>query len=240
MARELSVEALGPESSERNVALSNAVGWPDTVPEWRVIHEAALVLGVKSELELVAQGALGLFEDAASIAKMVVAPNAQRQGLGAKVLDALLLEGERRSLSRVGLVATPAGRRLYERRGFTPVGDVAILLGTPTLSIESSGSASVASVEQLIALERRFTGAARTNVLRGRLADSCASAIDEHGFALATLQPNGARIGPIFADSEASARRLTQDLLLRLHGPVRFDVPGARRAFREWLQSLGL
>src|SRR4051812_9403234 len=139
MLVESAVRVLGREDLPRNVALSNSVGWLDTPSEWSVIHRAALVLGVEREGTLLAQGALGSFEGAGSIAKMVVAASAQKQGLGGKLLDTLLLEAEQRSLRRLGLVATPAGRRLYESRGFTPVGDVAILMGTPALSDERSG-----------------------------------------------------------------------------------------------------
>lgn len=240
MSLQSAVRALSREDLPRNVALSNSVGWPDTPSEWGVLHQAALVLGIEREGALIAQGALGLFEGAGSIAKMVVAPSAQKQGLGGNLLDALLLEAEQRSLGRLGLVATPAGRRLYESRGFTPGGEVAILVGTPALTGQSSGFPSAEGVEQLLSIERRFTGGARTNVLRGRLADSCASTICDAGFALATPSPNGARVGPIFADSEETARKLTQDLLLRVPGPVRFDVPGAQLSFRAWLQGLGL
>jgi GNAT superfamily N-acetyltransferase len=240
MPSELVIEALAPADLARNVALSNSVGWPDTESEWRVIYQAALVLGVKREGELVGQGALGLFQASASIAKMVVAPSAQRQGIGGQILDALLAEAERRSLTSVGLVATPLGRPLYESRGFTPLAEVAIVVGTPSLTGSPSGCASVEDAEQLLALERRFTGSARTAVLRGRWQEACASAICADGFALATRQPMGSRVGPIFADSEETARELTRDLFLRLTGPVRLDVPGEQLAFRAWLQGLGL
>ena len=240
MPCELVVQALSFADVKRNVALSNSVGWPDAEAEWRVIHQAALVLGVQRDGELLGQGALGLFEGSASIAKMVVAPSAQRQGIGAKILDALLAEAARRSLLQVGLVATPLGRPLYESRGFEPVAEVAILVGTPSLSGDSSGSASVEDAEQLLAIERRFTGSARSAVLRGRLLEASASAICEDGFALATTQSMGSRVGPIFADCEQTARALTRDLFLRLSGPVRLDVPGEQRAFRAWLSELGL
>jgi len=240
MPLEFAVEALSVQDLPQNVALSKSVGWPDTEAEWAVIYQAALVLGIRREGALIAQGALGLFESAGSIAKMVVAPSAQKQGLGARVLDELLAEVERRSLRRVGLVATPAGRRLYESRGFTPVGDVAILMGTPSGDGESSDSASIADVEQACAIERRFTGSARSAMLSGRLRDASASAICDGGFALATSQPNGSRVGPIFAESQEMARNLTRRLLPRLPCPVRFDVPGEQRAFRDWLQGLGL
>jgi len=240
MPCELVVQALTLADIARNVALSRSVGWPDTESEWAVIHQAARVLGVEREGELIGQGALGLFEGCASIAKMVVAPGAQRRGIGAKILDALLADAKRRSLLRVGLVATPLGRPLYESRGFEPVAEVVIFAGTPLLNGEPSGSASVADAEPLLALERRFTGSARTVVLRGRLQAASASAICANGFALATPQPMGSRVGPIFADCEETARLLSKDLFLRLGGPVRLDVPGEQRAFRAWLSELGL
>jgi len=240
MAFDSAVEVLTARDIPHNLALSNSVGWPDTDSEWRVIAEAALVLGVKREGQLIGQGALGLFEDAASIAKMVVAPSAQRNGVGAQILDALLAEAERRSLRRVGLVATPAGRPLYESRGFTPVGEVAILVGTPTFRGEPPSSEAIAALEPVLALERRFTGSARTAMLRGRLQRANASAIGAAGFALASGQPSGSRVGPIFADDEETARALLRDLCLRAPGPVRLDVPGEQVAFRAWLRELGL
>lgn len=240
MPPEPTVEALSAADLQQNLALSSSVGWPDTESEWLVIYEAALVFGVKRDGQLIAQGALGVFEGAASIAKMVVAPSAQKQGLGGRVLDALLSEAERRSLHRIGLVATQAGRRLYESRGFTPEGDVAIMVGSPKLVGERSASAPVAAVAQLLELERHFTGNSRAAVLAGRWRGASASAICAAGFALATAQSNGHRVGPIFAADQETARALTTDLLLGLAGPVRFDVPGAQGSYRAWLAGLGV
>jgi len=240
MTSEVVVELLSPECLPQNVELSHSIGWPDTASEWRVIYDAGLVLGVKRQGQLVGQGALGLFGDSGSIAKMVVATSAQRQGLGGKMLDALLAEAERYSVTRVGLVATPNGRPLYESRGFIPVADVAILVGTPALAEDPSSSLPVEDAEQLLEIEGRFTGSARAAVLRGRLREASASVVCAGGFALATPAPMGSRVGPIFADSEPTARALCGELFRRLPGPVRLDVPGEQRSFRRWLVELGL
>src|SRR5688500_17635957 len=112
------IERLGAPDIPRNVALSRSVGWPDVEGDWRVLHEAALVLGIRAESGLLARGALGDYGAAASIAKMEVAPQAQRRGIGARLLDALLTEAERRSIGVVGLVATPFGEPLYGSREF--------------------------------------------------------------------------------------------------------------------------
>ena len=114
------VERLTAGHVPENVALARAVGWPDSASDWRILHEAAVVLGVRREGRLIGQGALGLYGAAGVIAKMIVAPDVQRQGVGLRLLDALLREAEDRAVGVVGLVATAAGRPLYERRGFVP------------------------------------------------------------------------------------------------------------------------
>jgi GNAT superfamily N-acetyltransferase len=54
----------------------------------------------------------------ASVWDMLVAPEMQRQGIGEGILTRLLAHAESRSLTV--LVATAAGRPLYERHGFVP------------------------------------------------------------------------------------------------------------------------
>lgn len=111
MPNKISVETLFPAEIPANVALALEVGWPDDEADWRVVHEAAVVLGVRAEGRLIGQGALGAYESGAgTIAKMIVLPSEQRRGIGAAILDALLDEAERRSLSKLGLVATPWGK----------------------------------------------------------------------------------------------------------------------------------
>ena len=240
MTSRVVVEQLSEADIAQNVALSNSVAWPDTEAEWRVIHEAALVLGVRRDGELVGQGALGLYEGAASIAKMVVADRARRQGVGAAILDDLLAEAERRELSVVGLVATPLGRPLYATREFVPVGDVVILIGNPTSGEAFEATNPVVGLEQILAIERRFMATSRALMLRPRLRESCASALAAGGFALATAHHSAARVGPIIADNEDTARSLVRALFHAIGGPVRLDVPGSQQHFREWLVSLGL
>jgi GNAT superfamily N-acetyltransferase len=236
----LVVDTLTAADIPSNVRLSQAVGWADTEAEWRVIHEAALVLGVHRDAELVGQGALGSFEGAGSLAKMVVAPNAQRRGIGAAILDHALAEATSRGLSVVGLVATALGRPLYESRAFQPLGGVCILMGTPHLDAELPELPAALDAAQLCALEQRFTGSARTTMLRGRLRESCASAADAEGFVLATAHEVGARVGPLFAENEAAARALAMSVFRAVAGPVRVDVPAEQSSFRAWLLGLGL
>jgi GNAT superfamily N-acetyltransferase len=240
MQPEMVVEQLSSADIPSNVSLSRAIGWPDTEAEWRVIHEAALVLGVRHEAQLIGQAALCLFEGAGSLAKMVVSPNARRRGIGAAILDAVLSEAASRSLPVLGLVATALGRPLYESRGFQARGGVSILIGAPRFD-ESYGDVPAAGdAEPLLSLERRFTGSSRAAVLRGRLRESNASAVHPDGFALASAHEFGARLGPVLAATEETARALTMSIFRAVAGPVRVDVPEACGTFRAWLLGLGL
>jgi len=235
------IEPLSAADVEQNVRLCHSVGWPDTEPEWHVVYDVAYVLGVRQQGALVGQGALGVFESAGSIAKMVVAPSAQRQGIGGRILDGILAEAERRALSAVGLVATPFGKPLYESRGFRATGDVVISMGVPQLDAGSLVETSVVSdVEQILALERRFMTGSRAGMLRARLRHSCAAVHCPAGYALATSHEKGTRVGPVLAQDEATARSLVSAIFRAVSGPMRLDVPGDKLEFRGWLRELGL
>ena len=224
-----------------NVALAHSVGWHDAESEWRVLHEAAVVLGIQQEGRLVAHGALGDYGGAASLAKMVVSPEHQRRGLGAMVLDRLLAEAGERD-SSVGLCATEQGRPLYASRGFSVSGEVAILTGTPNLgTIEAGPAVPLVDAEPAIALDRRFSGCDRGRMLRARWREAQAAFVLEgRGFVMATEQSPSSVLGPLLAETEQEARSLASAIFGAMSGPFRIDVPIQHASFRAWLVELGL
>lgn len=239
------VEPMRLEHSAENVALARAVGWPDVEADWSAIHAGALVLGVRANDAWVAQGALGLYGSAGTIAKMIVSPDFQRRGLGALVLDALLAEAERRSMNVLGLVATPLGRPLYEQRQFRPVGDVVGLVGVLSGSALDPSIKQLDNIEDAILLDRRYLGCNRDAMLRARFQNAIATARIEgvngslDGYALVTAQGEYFVLGPVVAQSEQQARALVTSVLNGIQGAVRIDVPGEQSAFRDWLCGHG-
>lgn len=240
---ELQIERLAALDLAQNVALSRSVGWKDVESEWRVLHAAAEVRGVRRAGRVVAQAALGDYGRAATLAKMVVAEELRGRRLGARLLDGFLAEADQRGIP-VGLCATDHGRPLYASRGFEVSGELMILYG----SVASLGTTPEGSVVPLLdvttasALDREFSGCDRARMLQARfneatvrlqLARGC-------GFALATPQGEGTLVGPILADSEAGARLLASELLARVSGPLRIDVPLEHADLRGWLVGLGL
>lgn len=238
------IELLTVADLPHDVALSRSVHWPDTEADWRALHAGARVLGIRRQGRLVAHGALGDYGVAATLAKMVVAPDQQRSGLGAKLLDALLAHADERGIP-VGLCATDQGRPLYQTRGFVESGRLAIFIGAPPPGIESGlGAVAPLDVSRAIELDRRFSGCDRSRMLEVRTADARAvfglRGPGELGFGMVTQQEPFCVVGPILAETEEGARTLACALLGAASGPFRIDVPIEHRGFRAWLSALGL
>jgi GNAT superfamily N-acetyltransferase len=240
------IEHLAPADVSANVALSRSVGWKDVESEWRVLHDAGDVRGVRHEGRVVAQGVLGDYSNATTLAKMVVAGEWQRRGLGARLLDGFLAQADARGVP-VGLCATDLGRPLYESRQFEVSGELVILTGAPELGEQGTTGADAVvpllDAEMPVELDRRFSGCERARMLRARFREAShqvALAIGGQGFGLASAQGEGTLIGPIMADTEDGARALAAALLSAAVGPVRIDVPVEHVAFRQWLRASGL
>jgi len=238
----LHIERLEPADAPGNAALSRSVGWKDVESEWRVLHAAAEVRGIRQGGRILAQGALGDYGTAATLAKMVVATELQRQGWGARLLDGFLQQADTRKLP-VGLVATDLGRPLYASRGFEHSGDVVILYGEPTRGIADAGSVvQLRDAEPAVSIDAAFSGCDRSRMLRARFVESQAAVqlTTERGFGLLHPQGDHAIIGPILAETEQGARELLAALFARVSGPVRVDVPAQYQSLRSWIWGQGL
>ncbi len=236
------IERLAPTDVSANVALSRSVGWKDVDADWRVLYEAAEVRGVWHAGRVVAQAALGDYGTGASLSKMVVAPDFQRRGLGARLLDGFLSLADERGMP-VGLCATDFGRPLYASRQFEVSGELMILTGTPAQGTPRGGAVvPLLDAEDAVQLDRRFSGCDRSRMLRSRFREASCRVWGAQGagFGLATPQGEGTLVGPILADTEPHARELASALFAAAAGPVHINVPLEQLAFRQWLVSLGL
>jgi hypothetical protein len=165
-----------------------------------------------------------------------------------RLLDALLEEAHRRSIDVLGLVATPAGRPLYEQRGFTPVGEVVVLMGTPAPAATAAAQPLSPLEDANVApgIEERWLSCSRASMLRARFSKAIATASvlasdgTVVGYGMATAQGPLATVGPVMAETEEDARALITALLGSVSAPVRVDVPSDQAGFRQWLLRVGL
>jgi GNAT superfamily N-acetyltransferase len=236
------IERLNPADRLQNVALSQSAGWKDVESEWRVLHDAGEVRGIWKHGRVIAHGVLGDYGNSATLAKMVVLPELQRRGLGARLLDEFIALADARRIP-VGLCATDLGRPLYRSRNFEVSGELMILFGSASLGPPVGDSVvPLLDAEQAVELDRHFSGCDRSRMLRARCREACAMFVlaSGRGFGLASGQGEHALVGPIVADDEEGARSLIVALLGAVARPARIDVPLEHVGLRNWLVTLGL
>ena len=72
----------------------------------------------------------------AKVGRMAVLLSHRGTGIGARVLDALEREGAARGVRHFKLSAQLHARGFYDRRGYTPVGDIYDEVGIPHIAME--------------------------------------------------------------------------------------------------------
>jgi len=184
------------------------------------------------------------------IGMVLVHPDRRRRGIGSLLMQAVLA-----ALSRcetVKLDATPAGREVYLRLGFSDEYELGRLIAARADWVPASpadGDLAPARAEdlaELTALDTPVFGAERSRVLRAWYERSPGSAFVLRragrlaGYAMGRPGANFAAIGPVVAASEEDARRLARAVGCSFGpGPIGIDSPAPHRAFRGWLEGCG-
>jgi GNAT superfamily N-acetyltransferase len=192
-------------------ALVAAVGWPH-----RRADIAALIKLGHGRLARAGDGrtlGVGLWwpfcDTAARLGLVMVSPDSQGLGIGRRLMERLLADAAPRS---VMLLATPAGRPLYERLGFVEVGAVCQHQGEysggrhPDPRIRAAISEDWSAV---LCLDAAVFGIPRPAVLEHLLAVGRAFVLVENGrvvgYAIERAFGRGSVVGPVVAATEPDA-----------------------------------
>jgi GNAT superfamily N-acetyltransferase len=229
-------------------ALSREQAWPHREEDWALFLEVGE--GIVSERAGRILGTVMAWrygEDSATVGMVIVASDAQGQGVGRKLMEAML---DRLAGRIVMLNATAAGLPLYEKLGFVETGivhqhqaiapGVAVAEGIPGGWVRTMGR----SDHGLGDLYSRASGMDR-NALFKRLAANAHTVVltRDHqtvGFAQVRRFGRGWLIGPVVAPDPGGAKALILHGL-RTHAGIfcRLDVPGDS-GLSEWLEEIGL
>jgi len=180
---------------------------------------------------IVGTGASVGFGPTGWIGGIAVAPDARGARLGEALTEAVIEAlGPRESLL---LLATEAGRPIYERLGFEVEDRYEVFWSPPDAAPAPNGlrRLSAADRDAVLALDARVTGETRTLAvdisLEGALATPDLAAI--------ALKPPGPALPILAGDAEAGAA-----LLRAVLGPgLRLSVPESNRAAVDTLRALG-
>lgn len=249
MTEPFAIRPMAPADLPAAHALSQAVRWPHRVEDWRlalglgegVVAEAGgVVVGTAMAWRFGARGG--------STGMVIVAPGRQGQGIGGRLMAAILPAlGDR----TVMLHATEAGVPLYRRLGFAPAGDVRQHQGLARppgpIAVEPGERlrpVTAGDVAALAALDEAATGMDRGAALRALLGVSEGVVLERGGAAcgFALLRPfgRGRVIGPVAAPDSGAARLLAGHWIGRHAGDfLRMDVPAAS-GLPPWLAAQGL
>lgn len=228
--------------------LSQQAGWPHRLDDWRLIHAVSQGYALVAASDAVVGTAVvtPYGDDLATISMVIIDAALRGRGLGRALLQAALpLAGTR----PVQLVATEAGRPLYDSLGFRAAGCIQQHQGllqpiTPAPDHAGVQDATPNDLPQITALDRAAFGADRRALLLalarlGRVA-VILTAGQLTGYAILRPFGRGAVIGPVLAADETDARALISHLATPCAGTfLRLDImPGSGLA--PWLTALGL
>jgi GNAT superfamily N-acetyltransferase len=210
------------------LALCRAAGWNQTEADWRIFLKLAPRTTSVATIDDAVVGTVSILDYGSGFAwlsMLLVDPIARGKGVGTALFEHALELGSH--IPCIRLDATPEGRRIYVKYGFTDDFGLTRWEGTPAAPPLSPN----AEMEQdrMAQIDRQVFGADRSAAL---FSDPKAPhALGESGFALARRGFFADHIGPVVAADAHAAAALLQQLLLQLGGrPVILDVPDSAAA----------
>lgn len=228
--------------------LSTRLVWPYRLEDWIFAWRLGRGFAVELDGRLAGTALWWPYgDDFASAGMIIVAPDAQRRGIGAALMEALLADAQGRSIV---LNSTAEGRALYDRLWFEPYGAVhqhqAVLARSPeparsATAIRAFAPADLATIR---ALDRSAAGMKRDRLLDALLAAGDFVVAERNsrvtGYASTRTWGRGIVIGPVVAAGDEDARLLIATLAARHVGMfVRIDATLAS-GLSPWLESIGL
>ncbi|MEU8570388.1 GNAT family N-acetyltransferase [Streptomyces pathocidini] len=225
-------------------------GWSREDRKWRLLLTAGIGYGIDDPE---GDGLIGCCvlthygPGLACVSMALVAERHARRGLGRKLMTHVLEEADG---TPVFLYATDMGRPLYEQLGFTPVTHSATHVGRLAPEPEREAGpltrpATASDLPALLALDAEVFGADRMPMLTRlpafaehvRVAE-CPEGLT--GFAAAWSNVDNTVIGPVVADSTATARHLISDLAVHTESEIRLDVDVRHPELGHWLDTHGV
>jgi predicted N-acetyltransferase YhbS len=242
-----------PEDIGDGLRLCRAAGWNQVEEDWRGLLEPPSLfrLAERDGRVVASAGAVVYGDELAWVCMVLVDPAARGHGLGSALVEQVL---ERLGPSgAVGLDATPSGRPVYARLGFTDAYNLARLERAPSPQRRTVANAPGERVRPLIdrdlpdvlAWDREVFGADRSRLLRRELAAAPEDALvlerrgELVGYGLGRPGHRAEQIGPVVGRDRAAARAIVTTLVAsRPDRRVYLDAPDDAE-WRSDLQQLG-
>ncbi len=230
--------------------LTRQAGWNQVDTDWRRFIDMQPQGCFVAELDgvPVATTVTCTFGSVAWIAMVLVEATARRKGIATALLKHALDCLDRQGVRTVRLDATAAGRPVYEKLGFTAEYSLTRYEGIAPAPEAQPGivTADASSFAEVVALDRRMTGACREKMLHRLFEESpgemrlLCRARRVEGFVTTRRGANASHIGPCIAEGDAGAVLLKDALRRCAGGPVFIDVPDDNAGAVQVVEAGGL
>lgn len=249
---EMSTRRMQTEDLAEGLRLTQAESWSYRLEDWAFhFHLGKGWVACDADGQVLGTAFWWPYGDQfATIGLVVVDRHQQGKGIGRKLMNAVMEDAGARSLQ---LVATRAGKRLYEQCGFREQGAICQHLGAATANtlplLLKTGTASLDAVtssglEAIAQWDAKAFSTDRKSVLAAVLARGEGVVASRQGrlagYALARDAGRGTTIGPVVAEDETLAIEMVARLMQRRSGIMRLDVPEDATVLRGWLESSGI
>ncbi len=241
------VIALRADHLEQAHGLSQVLKWPYRLEDWQFALELGRGFAVEVDGKLLGTALWWSYgEDFATIGMIIVSPDAQRQGIGGRLMAALLADAAGR---RITLISTKDGEPLYAKLGFARCGFItqhqAVLDRIPAIDtavpVRAATTADRAGID---AVDAAAAGMDRRSLLDALLDVADAVVIERagiiSGYGCVRRWGRGVVIGPVVAATADDAKAIIAVLASAYEGVfVRVDVTDTS-GLAPWLVEIGL
>jgi GNAT superfamily N-acetyltransferase len=233
-----------PTDINAGLALCRSAGWNQLGNDWKLFLELApdgARVAVDKSGKVAGTVTTINYEDHFSwIGMVLVDPEKKRQGIGTQLLREALKVLEK--METVKLDATPAGREVYLKLGFTDEYMLSrMVLKEQVGSLHSDAvNVSEKDFEPILKRDKKVFGASREDLLKRihKNYPELSFITNNNSYSFARKGFNFTQIGPVIADGIDDAMQLVSGALNNIKGPVVMDAMDDS-PFQQWLTSLG-
>ncbi|MGV9312967.1 GNAT family N-acetyltransferase [Streptomyces sp. NPDC003691] len=231
--------------------LSEHRGWSREESTWALLLTAGTGFGIDDP------GGKGLAAccvltpyggELAAVGKLLVAKEYGHQGMGRRLMNRVM---EAAGDTPLVLYATPYGQPLYQKLGFTNIGNVERIRGRLSAAAMDSvrgvrtRRATAEDIPAIVRLDAECFGLDRTAMITRLpgVTERLWVAEDDHGLSgFAGVWEDGSRhkLGPLTAKDTPTARALLAAAGGAVDGEVRADVDGRHQELLDWAVEYGM
>jgi GNAT superfamily N-acetyltransferase len=237
----LAIVQLDTSDAAGGLALSTEARWNQNEADWHFFLSKGIVFGVRERNgRLAATSALLPYSDSAAwISMVLVTQSWRRRGLATRLVDTCMNSANNLGLT-IWLDATAEGAAVYGPLGFAPTLQLRRLRLEQTPTAAGGPASRAGQLSEFITCDISAMGFDRRELL-GVLAARSGSKLLSNGDAMALIRDGrtARHLGPLFADTPASALGMVRDIIASESGPILIDVVATQNAFLRGLTDTG-